>query len=374
MKSEKYKIRFSPKTLTCIFHFSFKKVNVMKKILHTFLIMLSLLALSSCSDNGESEYSLTNSIRIVSQTVSDMSVKASEGTIIVDAPSPIDATSTSNWFSTSVNANTITVKTTDNLNIGYRSGKVIIKSGNDVAEVAVIQKGSIISVDAKDMFLNDEDTTFLVPYNCNIDLKCQTKEQWITCKTEAEALHITVEENTTGHLRNGFVYYEAGSTKDSIFIQQCDIERDLLGEMLLISGAEETAPVSVELISETDTVGNVSYALAFSDYDLSIPVSIDENTCIITINAGQKVGTFQGHSVYTVLYDDFTNDINLEKQVGMSARFFYNEEDNATYAVFEDNGKWGNNHAASSIKLCAYDKQGNLIGSLLEFCVPILIK
>lgn len=374
MKSEKYKIRFSPKTLTCIFHFSFKKVNVMKKILHTFLLTLSLLALSSCSDNGESEYTLTNSIRIVSQTVSDMSVKASEGTIIVDAPSPIDATSTSNWFSTSVNANTITVKTTDNLNIEYRSGKVIIKSGNDVAEVAVIQKGSIISVNAKDMFLNDEDTTFVVPYNCNIDLKCQTKEQWITCKTEAEALHITVEENTTGHLRNGFVYYEAGSTKDSIFIQQCDIERDLLGEMLLISGAEETAPVSVELISETDIVGNVSYALAFSDYDLSIPVSIDENTCIITINAGQKVGTFQGNSVYTVLYDDFTNDINLEKQVGMSARFFYNEEDNATYAVFEDNGKWGNNHAASSIKLCAYDKQGNLIGSLLEFCVPILIK
>lgn len=346
----------------------------MKKILHTFLLTLSLLALSSCSDNGESEYSLTNSIRIVSQTVSDMSVKASEGTIIVDAPSPIDATSTSNWFSTSVNANTITVKTTDNLNIEYRSGKVIIKSGNDVAEVAVIQKGSIISVDAKDMFLNDEDTTFVVPYNCNIDLKCQTKEQWITCKTEAEALHITVEENTTGHLRNGFVYYEAGSTKDSIFIQQCDIERDLLGEMLLISGAEETAPVSVELISETDTVGNVSYALAFSDYDLSIPVSIDENTCIITINAGQKVGTFQGNSVYTVLYDDFTNDINLEKQVGMSARFFYDEEDRTTYAVFEDNGKWGNNHAASSIILCAYDKQGNLIGSLLEFCVPILIK
>ena len=111
----------------------------MKKILNTLLLTLAIIGLASCSDNGEGEYTFTSSIRIVSQNVSDMSVKASEGTIVVDAASSIEATASSDWFTTSVSGKTITVKTTDNLGIEYRSGKVVIKSGSDVAEVAVIQ-------------------------------------------------------------------------------------------------------------------------------------------------------------------------------------------------------------------------------------------
>ena len=104
-----------------------------------FLFMLiSLLCLTSCNDSSEGEYLLTNSIKIVSQNVSDMPVKASEGTIVVDAPSAIDVTASTDWFTTSVSGKTITVKTTDNTGLEYRSGKIVIKSGSDVTEVAVI--------------------------------------------------------------------------------------------------------------------------------------------------------------------------------------------------------------------------------------------
>ena len=179
----------------------------MKKILNTLLLTLAIIGLASCSDNGEGEYALTSSIRIVSQNVSDMSVKASEGTIVVDAASSIEATASSDWFTTSVSGKTITVKTTDNLGIEYRSGKVVIKSGSDVTEVAVIQKGTIISIDAKEFYLNDAKAEFEIPYTCNVDFKCQTAEDWITCQAENGILKVTAAENATGHLRSGYIYY-----------------------------------------------------------------------------------------------------------------------------------------------------------------------
>ena len=74
----------------------------MKKILNIILLTLVVIGLASCSDSEEGEYTLTNSIKIVSQNVSDMPVKASEGTIVVEAPSAIDATASSDWFTTSV--------------------------------------------------------------------------------------------------------------------------------------------------------------------------------------------------------------------------------------------------------------------------------
>ena len=113
-----------------------------------FFLLAVLIGFTSCSDSEEGEYTLTNSIKIVRQNVSDMPVKASEGTIVVEAPSAIDATASSDWFTTSVSGKTITVKTTDNTGLEYRSGKITVKSGNDVTEVAVIQKGAIVSVEA----------------------------------------------------------------------------------------------------------------------------------------------------------------------------------------------------------------------------------
>ena len=200
----------------------------MKKILNTILLTLAIIGLASCSDNGEGEYTFTNSIKIVSQTVSDMDVKASEGTIVVDAPSSIEATASSDWFTASVNGKTITVKTTDNLGIEYRSGKVVIKSGSDVAEVSVIQKGTIVSVDEKEFFLDDAKAELEIPYTTNFDFKYETSEDWITCKAENGILKVTAAENTTGHMRSGYVYYQAGSIKDSIHVQQCEVEKDLL--------------------------------------------------------------------------------------------------------------------------------------------------
>ena len=349
----------------------------MKKILNTLLLTLAIIGLASCSDNGEGEYAFTSSIRIVSQNVSDMSVKASEGTIVVDAASSIEATASSDWFTTSVSGKTITVKTTDNLGIEYRSGKVVIKSGSDVAEVAVIQKGTIISIDAKEFYLDDAKAEFEIPYTCNVDFKCQTAEDWITCQAENGILKVTAAENATGHLRSGYIYYEAGSNKDSILIQQCEVEKDLLGDMLLVyydAKISDYNALNAKFVSSTDTTGVVSYALVLNDYGFVIPVSFNEKTNTLTLNAGQYAGTFQDYYVFTALYDAQNDETTTDEKISISGSFFYDNDDQATYLEFKDDGTWGEPYAATSLLFNAYDAQGNAIGTLKALHFPYLAK
>ena len=341
-----------------------------------FLFLLSLLFLTSCGDNGEGEYLFTNSIRIVSQNVSDMPVQASEGTIVVDASSAIDATASADWFTASVSGKTITVKTTDNNNIEYRSGKITIRSGNDVTDVAVIQRGTIVSVQAKDIYLNDSTANLQIPFTSNYDIKCYTAEDWISYKVGEGVISVSVAENATGHIRSGYIYYGAGAIKDSVFIRQCELEKDLLGDLQLayLDKNAQTAAFNAKFVASTDTAGVTSYALVFTDYNFVIPVSFDEKKLTISMNAGQAIGKYQGYFVLTQFYDLKNYEITSNEKVSISGQFFYDKDDKATYLEFEDNGSWGNGLSATSLILHAYDAKGNDGGTLAVLHFPYLIR
>ena len=219
------------------------------------ILLFSLVGISSCGDNGEGEYLLTNTIKIVSQNVSDMPVQASEGTIVVDAPSAIDVIASTDWFTTSVSGKTITVKTTDNTGFEYRSGKITVKSGNDVVDVAVIQRGTIVSVEAHNLYLNDSTANLQIPFTSNYDIKCYTAEDWISYKVGEGVISVSVAENATGHIRSGYIYYGAGAIKDSVFIRQCELEKDLLGDLQLayLDKNAQTAAFNAKFVASTDT-------------------------------------------------------------------------------------------------------------------------
>lgn len=347
----------------------------MKKILNTLLLTLAIIGMASCSD-GEGDYAATNSIKIVSQTVSDMSVKASEGTIVVQAPSQFEAVSYSDWFTSSVSGNTITVKTTDNNNVEYRSGKVTIKCGYDVVDVAVIQEGTIISLDTRERELDDTKQTFQVPYSCNVDLTFSTSAPWISCKDEGGVLTITVEENNTGHMRNGYINYIAGNSNDRIIISQCDIEKDILGKMYLAfydADSQGYKTFNAEFVKETDAEGATSFSIVLSKLGLSIPVSFDEATKTITLNAGQNTGKFQGYYIFTALYDAETGKMTTNDKFGMEGQFYYDNDKEATYLKFRNDGTW-NEGTATSIVLYAFDAEGNAAGAIAMLHYPYLMK
>ncbi|MBO4482571.1 MAG: BACON domain-containing protein [Prevotella sp.] len=347
----------------------------MKKIFNIILLTLAIIGLASCSDSEEGEYTLTNSIKIVSQNVSDMPVVASEGTIVVDAPSAIEAKASADWFTTSVSGRTITVKTTDNTDLQYRSGKITIRSGNDVIDVAVIQKGAIVSVEAQNLYLNDAKADFKIPYVTNLELKCYTQEDWITCKAADGILSLGVAENATGHIRSGYVFYEAGDVKDSIFVQQCELEKDLLGEMMLgfYNNKGEDDAVDAKLVASTDTAGVTSYALVLSDLGFVIPVTLNEKTLTLTLNAGEIIGKYQDYFIVTQFYDLEKNEMTADDKVSVSGTFNYYDKDKVTYLEFADNGSWAG-FSASSLILNAYDATGNDVGVFKILHFPYLLK
>ena len=340
------------------------------------VMMFALFGITSCNDSEEGEYTLTNSIKIVSQNVSDMPVKASEGTIVVDAPSAIEAAASADWFTTSVSGKTITVTTTDNTDLQYRSGKILIRSGNDVLDIAVIQKGAIVSVEAQNLYLNDEKADLQIPYVTNLELKCYTQEDWISCKAADGVLSVGVAENATGHIRSGYVFYEAGNVKDSIFVQQSDIQKDLLGEMMLgfYNNKGEEDALTAELIASTDTASVTTYAISIPDYGFIIPVTLDEKTLTITLNAGQYVGKYQDYLILTQFYDLESEEMTIDEKISISGKFRYYDSDEVTYLEFEDNGSWGEGHSASTLIFHAYDAKWNDVGVFKVLHYPYLLK
>ena len=74
---------------------------------------------------------------------------------------------------------------------------------------------------------NDEQNVIQFPYSCNLDFKCYTKTNWLACEAKDGIIAIAALPNETGHIRSGYVYYEAGTTKDSIFVQQCELEKKI---------------------------------------------------------------------------------------------------------------------------------------------------
>lgn len=338
--------------------------------------MLSLIVIASCSDNGENDFSVINPIKVVFQSVSDMEVKASEGQIVVEAPTQIEAASSADWFTTFANGNTITVRTTDNNGIEYRSGKVIIKSGNDVTEVAVIQKGTILSIESKSHYLDDAKASLEIAYATNLDFRCYPTEDWLTCKAENEKISIAVEENTTGHMRSGYVFYETGSLKDSIFIQQCNPEKDLLGQMQFVfidRKTEEYNVMNAEFVTDKDKDGNTLYNIVLSDLGFVIPVTFNDKLMQLTLRAGQFVGEFQGYGLYTAMADAQTGNMTIDKNASMSGNFFYDKDDKATYLLFEDNGSWAE-ATATSLVLYAFDTKEAPVGALILLDHPFLVK
>ena len=305
-----------------------------------------------------------------------MPVQASEGTIVVDAPSAIDVIASTDWFTTSVSGKTITVKTTDNTGFEYRSGKITVKSGNDVVDVAVIQRGTIVSVEAHNLYLNDSTANLQIPFTSNYDIKCYTAEDWISYKVGEGVISVSVAENATGHIRSGYIYYGAGAIKDSVFIRQCELEKDLLGDLQLayLDKNAQTAAFNAKFVASTDTAGVTSYALVLTDYSLIIPVSFKEKTNTITLNAGQLIGKFQNYYIFTMLYDANTGDTTTSEKAGVSGSFFYDSDDDATYLEFADNGTWGGENKATSLILTAYDKDGNSAGNLFSLHFPYLMK
>ena len=139
------------------------------------------------------------------------------------------------------------------------------------------------------------------------------------------------------------------------------------------SKGEEDA-LNAEFVASTDTAGITSYALVLSDYGFIVPVTFDEKSLTIKMNAGQLIGKYKDYLIVTKFYDLKNDEMTVNENVSVSGTFRYYDEDKVTYLEFEDNGSWGSGLAATTLIFHAYDAKGNDVGIFSILHYPYLLK
>lgn len=350
------------------------------------LICLALLSLSfvACSDDNDqgAAYNRASTISVVKSDVL-FSAAAGTGTIQVSSQEPITLSQTSDWCQATLGdeAGVINVSVDDNTNISGRTCMLTIKSGIDSVKVAIQQEGFAFQIQSgsNELILsNDEAKRISYGLVCNASPRIYTTSDWLTVETTADSLIINATENTTGHLRTGYVKYEYGDLKDSIYVAQYDFAKDIAGDyrFTFYSGGKWTY-ISSKLYKDGD-----AYFIDIPAYKWTLPVSFNENTCQLKVSAGQYMGdyTYSGATtyVYSVVGSTAAGKVTYSENVSMVASFDY-DETNGTYAQFVDDGSWGS-YVADNIAFyifktkAATSANGNRIGSLFKLQNPYLFK
>lgn len=355
----------------------------MKKVFS--LICMAILALSfvACGDddNVGAAYNRASTISVVKSDVL-FSAAAGTGSIQVSSQEPITLSQTSDWCQATLSdePGVINVSVDDNTNISGRTCMLTIKSGIDSVKVAIQQEGFAFQIQSGGnelVFSSDDAQRISYGLVCNASPRIYTTSDWLTIETTADSLIINATENTTGHLRAGYVKYEYGDLKDSIYVAQYDFDKDIAGDYrFTFYSSGKWSYISSKLYKDGD-----SYFIDIPAYNWTLPVSFNESTCQLKVSAGQYMGeyTYSGATtyVYSVIGSTPAGKVTYAN-AAMVASFDY-DSTNGTYAQFVDDGSWGS-YVADNIAFyifktkAATSANGNRIGSLFKLQSPYLFK
>lgn len=320
----------------------------MKKILNITLIVMGCLYMASCSDDDYTEK--TNTV-FVTEGQTELPAAGATKTITVSGEG-IKAEADDEWLEVSVNGNVITVKADANYSRESRHTFISITAANgDFLKVNVSQLGAVFVLDApENIVYNDNGNTFTYGFNTNLDVEISTSDSWLTAKQVDGELTISTEENNSGHIRTGYVYYQAGTLGDKIRVTQGDIDKDIVGKYFIFGGIdpeEENPEEAYRNFLTLVTKENGKYYLEFPSYGWTLPVTFSNENLTMTIGAGQSMGKFQAFNLFSLVGDAAEGYITWSSTVTMTASLLqqtYTDEDGTLASFvggsFKDDGKW----------------------------------
>lgn len=348
----------------------------MKKIFNLILCVLCVISYTSCNNDEGIEYTQVSPIKIISRDV-NFPASASQGSIVVEAPSAFTVdTSDKGWCTTTVSGSTVQINVEENPGLESRSSMLTIRCGNDTTSIAILQSGIIFDLSAGSQIMaSDEAKTYSYDIKCNTKLTLTPSDDWITASVEEGKMNVTLTENNTGHVRKGNIAYTAGTYKDQIEVMQCDFEKDIAGEYMLIytnlsSGALQYFNVTLS------KVGN-AYNIGIPDLDFTIPVTFNQANGNLILKAGQYMGDYEAYKVHTVIWDTDEGYLTWSNTVSMSAVIEYVVEKEVGYTIapFMDDGSWESYHP-NAIRFEAFKSttlsSSTRVGSLLALGDPYL--
>lgn len=262
----------------------------MKKIYGFFtLVVLAAMVFTACSNDTTNPYAQGKNISIVNADV-QFSALPGTGSITVSAPNGIsEVRKSSNWLTTSVSGNTITVNVTANESLEGRSSRLTIFSGNDFVEVTVQQMGiDVVVVGPSEVKVERAAQEYRIPIRHNVPVELGETPDWLTATLEGDEIVLTFTKNTGDEPRQCDLSYTAGNVLDNKITITQNSKESLAGDYVFeyqTSGSTTGTKYKAEATIVKDSEG---YKLiiktdAAKDYSIPLVVTNTEDGYIVNI-------------------------------------------------------------------------------------------
>lgn len=287
----------------------------MKRIYSILTLAVASLSFIACSDddNAGAQYLRESAVKVVSSNVT-FAAKADTGSVVFEAPAGATVHMDATWATATLDGNRVKVAVNANPRLDGRSAVMTIKSGGDSANVTVQQQGMHFVYGGEAAYAYDDKARTLdIPVTSEGGELSITSPDWVKASIDETGIKLDLAENTTGHMRAGYVYYTAGPYQDSILVQQAEL-RDIVNRDYILVAAdlaqiqpttqsieELLVQVPVRLIYDEATK---ALSLRFVAEKLILPMTIDETTLTTTIRGGAYMGkVYRRYLAYSAIVD-----------------------------------------------------------------------
>lgn len=357
----------------------------MKHLIYYMLLITGAVFTVACSsdDNYDEYVNNTSSVTIVKSDVI-FDANANTGTVVYEAPGVVEAVSSTHWMTASVSGNTVTVNVEPNGSSEGRAALLTLKYGNDVARVTVQQTGVSFKYAIEGgIICGDTAAVRTYPITLAGGATFWSDGDWVSASATSTELTVRIAENPTGVRRSTWLHFKAGVTEDSIFVEQHDFDKRILGNIrLYYYSSSKWSYVTMNMAKDN----NKQYYLEFTGNNATkfagfkIPVSVNPETFRVGIFAGQYVGEYSEQDVYTVFLGTRPGSTSAYRSydpaVGMAADVVIDMEAGTYTWELDDFGSWVTSdyvYTVYSMRLGGF-VEGAYASAIVSFPYPTLVK
>ena len=323
----------------------------MKKILSFIVLLAGVAGFTSCSEDSTSNpYAHESSIKIIKADDLSFTSGGGAGNIVFQANGDVTVSSSKDWATAIVDADTVKISVSDNVDKSDRTALITISCGEDQVYYNVLQLGFVFRSAAPASVGINTNNPKQVRYHVghSSDITASTDVDWITTDFRNDSIVIEVTKNDTKHIRQGMVYMESATFKDSIVVRQ-GLSSYISNKYYLLVGEnafyDPTDPndekYSVVLAHLTGT--GTKTKLEFPDFGWTAAgAELVGSDLSLSVQLGQ-IGTYSSYTVGLCGWDIDKEVLTWDSEQKLSFPMGYMEYEDGTSGNFgrlTDKGAW----------------------------------
>ncbi len=342
-------------------------------------IMLSLLSgalvLASCSKDELTGY--VPGGETIEVVKNDLLFDAKEGTAIVEvkASGTISASVSSDWCTATVSGNVVSVSVQANEGFEGRTAVLTIRAEQGSRELPVQQRGMVLGrFSEPSHYVPMDGGAFSYTIRHDLPMSLTASASWIHTNVDGELFTINVDQNTTGHLRRGFVVSECAGYRDTLNIAQFDLMNDIIGSYYMMGyyggvGGQAIA-IRFDVVERNDSLF-MHWTNDPNWTDTYLPVSLDRGTATLFFPSAMRLYNSGGNSDVAFFYDT-NGTVCTSSASGANAFLEYNPTTGFNSARLTA-GNWPG-HTLGGFIIRSSRGNGLVVQNLLQMAEPVIMR